>query len=254
MEFLDDDDRSELNALRDKLHELRGGFHDAKRGGDRAAAHAIALEAGPLQARARELEGLRAFGKVCPIVWIHGATEAEIESRIADATLKKFAGEPDAIKRSALLLGPSKIGKSTTAALALRRALTAHGQKLDVRWYYARALAQAARQYPLGEGVCPEVERASKADLLILDDLGLERDAAELVDVVHSRYETGLVTWTTSGLTMGELRERYGEALVRRLIEGREQPGRVVSMFGKAAQRGHGEGTSPESATRATQS
>lgn len=55
MEFLDDDDRSELNALRDKLHELRGGFHDAKRGGDRAAAHAIALSAVAAKARARNL-------------------------------------------------------------------------------------------------------------------------------------------------------------------------------------------------------
>jgi DNA replication protein DnaC len=102
-------------------------------------------------------------------------------------------------------------------------------------WFYARALAQAARQWPLGEGAAPEVDRASKAGLLVLDDLGLERDAAELVDVLHSRYEHGYVTWTTSGLTMGELKERYGEALVRRLIEGREQSGRVVSTFGRAA-------------------
>jgi DNA replication protein DnaC len=246
MTYDDDDDDgprpdAELTELTKRLDELLVRFNAAKGAGDKATANSIAAEAKPLRerykARGDELEAARVFARTCPIQWTLKASDAEIEARISDPVLKKFAAEPDAAERSALLLGPSKIGKSTTAALALRRALLLPrtGRNLSPKWFYARALAQVARQWPLGEGTCPEVNRASNAGLLIIDDLGLERDAAELVDVVHSRYECGLVTWTTSGLSMSELKDRYGEALVRRLIEGREQPGRVVTVFKKAA-------------------
>lgn len=239
MNFFDDEPRedAEMSALKKRLDELKDRFTSAKLAGDAATAAAIAAEARPLRerlkARGQELIAVREFADRCPILWMHRASEADIEGKILDPVLKKFAAEPDASERSTLLLGPSKIGKSTAAALALRRALFSTGGMLRATWFYARALAQASRQWPLGEGACPDVERASKAGLLILDDLGLERDAAELVDVIHSRYEHGYVTWTTSGLSVAEIKDRYGESFYRRLVEGRQQVGRVVTVFKK---------------------
>jgi DNA replication protein DnaC len=222
-----------LSELRDQINMLRWKFGQAKESGDEPKAKEILAQVRPLQAKVREIEQQRRFAGMCPIKWTHTATDEAIEEKI-DPVLKRFAGEPDLITRTALLLGPSGVGKSTTMALALKRACR-QPRLFSAVWFYARALAQAQRQYPLGRGDCPEVERATECGLLILDDLGLERDPAELVDVVHARYEQGRPTWTSSGLSMPELRERYGEAFVRRLVEGREQPGRVVSVFPKTA-------------------
>ena len=224
----------ERSELWQKLNDLRWRFNEAKKAGNQTEVDAVLAQSRPLQARLREMEAAERFRATCPITWTHTATDEAIEAKISNPVLRRFAGESDTASRSALLLGPSQIGKSTTLALALRRALRVSDlRKGQVHWFYARALAQAARQYPLGEGVCPEVDRAMKADLLVLDDLGLERDPAELIDVIHTRYERERVTWTTSGMSMAELRERYGEALVRRLVEGRAEPGRVVSCFSK---------------------
>ena len=228
-------EETEEFKLRDQIQALRMRFDEAKSSADRAAMDQIIAAVRPLQRRLRELQAHGLYAKICPITWTHRADEKAIEDAIANPVLRRFAGEPDAETRSALLLGPSKVGKSTTLGLALRRALWRGRLPFgSVVWAYARALSQASRQYPLGEGVCPEIERATKAKLLILDDLGLERDPAELVDVVHARYEAERVTWTTAGLTLQELRDRYGEAFVRRLSEGRAEPGRVVAVFPKA--------------------
>lgn len=221
------------DRLRGEVDELIVQFESAKRVRDSAAARAVAAKAKPCQARMREISALLRFARVCPVEWTYTATEAEIEAKLAHPALVKVAAEPDATTRSALLLGPSKIGKSTACALALRRHVAAGGQVAAV-WDYARALANVARLHPLGAGEAPELERARRAELLILDDLGLEKDPGEIVDVLHARYEAGLVTWTTSGLSLDELRQRYGEALVRRLVEGRNRPGRMVVCFANA--------------------
>lgn len=107
-------------------------------------------------------------------------------------------------------------------------------RKKQSRIALKRALATCAKWHPLGEGEPPDLVDARKALVLVLDDLGLERDPCEIIDVIHARYETGLVTWTTTGLGLDELRSKYGEAVTRRLVEGQTSPGRLVSCFEKA--------------------
>jgi DNA replication protein DnaC len=87
----------------------------------------------------------------------------------------------------------------------------------------------------LGKGECPTLEKAREARILVIDDLGLERDHGPILDVLHERNQQNRVTWVTSGLTIEQIRERYGEAVYRRLVEMNGTAGRVVSCFGKAA-------------------
>lgn len=69
------------------------------------------------------------------------------------------------------------------------------------------------------------VERAKRADILILDELGFSGgDKATgkppvVLDVVCARYDRGKPTSATTGLTPDGLAERYGTGVYRRLTE-----------------------------------
>jgi DNA replication protein DnaC len=69
-------------------------------------------------------------------------------------------------------------------------------------------------------------QRAVRADLLVLDDLGQERPtefARETVfEVIAARYDAEAPMIVTSNLGDAQLRDAYGEALVSRLYESTE--------------------------------
>lgn len=225
-------------ALQRKFADTEYRWRLAKQAGNEALTKELADELRPLWLQLREVMTRLLFSKTCPMVWTHDATEETIKARIVHPKLVQFASSEAPSERSALLMGPTGTGKSTAAAYALLLELRRRYRRgADVRpaWMYARALAQAAKYHPLGEGAPPEVMKASAGGLLILDDLGLERDPGEIIDVLHERYESGLPTWTTTGLNHEQLTERYGEALVRRLTEGRERPGVLVNAFPRSS-------------------
>jgi DNA replication protein DnaC len=87
-------------------------------------------------------------------------------------------------------------------------------------------LAGARRRARLGEEA-ETVERALRCDVLFLDELGFEPAAEEPFLVIDSRYRAGHPTVVTTGLRPAAFRERYGDALWRRLAEG----GAVVEDF-----------------------
>lgn len=131
----------------------------------------------------------------------------------------------------ALFLGPTGCGK-TSAAQWLRAGISGE-------WFNARELAGCERHHKLGEGSPPQLERACKAPVLYLDDLGTEdsRDIGVLQHVLERRYASSLATVTTTGLTKALLTERYGAATARRLVEqhvlrrdGTEWPVLVVDL------------------------
>lgn len=186
----------------------------------RAVAAGDAATAAVLRARGRglvtRLRGLEAWHRGCPHEWARATPEADALREVHPDLLAWLGGQ---LAGWALLSGPTGAGKSTAAALAMRRILVG-GWPGGVAWYQARELARAAREWPLGEGESPDITRASRVGLLVLDDLGLERSPADLIDVIHDRYESMRPTWVTTGLSLGGLETRYGDAVVRRLTEG----------------------------------
>jgi len=144
-----------------------------------------------------------------------------------------------------VLLGSTGAGKTTCAvAIARHRLDTAKTAEqvriaagirfmstLDlhrVRTEHARSGFGAARV----DSDPPMVARAKTTALLILDEVGFEpagrrEDIAVVFDVAQARYNAGLPTIVTSGLSEDELARRYGEATKRRLFE----RSTVVSSF-----------------------
>ncbi len=150
-----------------------------------------------------------------------GATE----HRVRCASARHAAhGAIDA--RNVLLVGGAGKGKSTLAAAMLatrvRQTLQGRRSREAVLWTGAIDLALARSQHRLGEGEAELVERAMRADVLVVDDLGAEptRDADVVIAILHRRHDAELTTWVTSGLTAAQLRARYGGGVERRLVEG----------------------------------
>lgn len=74
---------------------------------------------------------------------------------------------------------------------------------------------------PLGAGEPEELTRAVEVPLLVIDELGFEPLDEGLFDVLDERYQRALPVIVTSGLRVTELRDRYGAAALRRLVEPR---------------------------------
>src|SRR5690606_10514355 len=88
-------------------------------------------------------------------------------------------------------------------------------------WTTASEVVREMQGHRLGAGECRFVARAADASILVLDELGPEsaRYGGELFDIITRRYAKGLPTAVTSGLTVAEISERYGDAFIRRLAE-----------------------------------
>jgi DNA replication protein DnaC len=134
-----------------------------------------------------------------------------------------------------LLIGPTGCGK-TSALVArmhdLRR--RAHGAAIDrgeselvpVMWVTEHDLAVALRAHPLGRGECPLVRDAKSAAALVVDEVGPVGRSGPLFEVLNARYQRGLRTVVTSGLTLEQVTSTYGDAMVRRVLNG----GRFVDL------------------------
>lgn len=133
-----------------------------------------------------------------------------------------------------LLLGPTDVGKTTTAAAIVRELLDGPPETmkrcLGIRWTTAAGLVSAHLEHPLGHGKAPEVSKAMTCRLLVLNDLGNgDRGHQVLFEILDYRKEHRLPVITTSGLTKKQLLEPpYGDCWVRRLIQRDGKNGIVV--------------------------
>jgi adenylate kinase family enzyme len=165
-----------------------------------------------------------------------------------DDWIESFVNDGDAIAsmRSLLFLGPTGVGKTTACGYLINRlvneTLTRNDDRtvvphIDFDWVRATDLAGARRHHALGKGEAPLVERCADAGLLILDDLGWETTGdTAIAEVLNRRYECGeCFTLVTSGYPRDALLERYGEAVLRRLLEVGGKRGRVVDLFPREA-------------------
>jgi hypothetical protein len=129
-----------------------------------------------------------------------------------------------------LLLGGTGVGKTTLGTAIFRfladRVLAPGATEADedfvrgMYWVNAKTLARARRESPLGTSPA-QVERARRATVLMLDDLGQEApcDKDDLVDVLTERQQDLRPTIVTYGYEHDSLTARYGAHLERRLTE-----------------------------------
>jgi DNA replication protein DnaC len=149
------------------------------------------------------------------------ATLAAPELRMRLARPQAIAEAEAALPSRALLLhGPSGCGK-TSLACALLRAWEARNPRRRAIFAPAWRLGMARVHHGLGLGEAPEVDRAMSARLLVLDDLGSERNTATnaVPDVVFARALAGLPTWVTTWMTHSAISQRYGDGIARRICE-----------------------------------
>jgi DNA replication protein DnaC len=168
----------------------------------------------------------------------------EFSERVQDPRLRRAAEQYRVEKNGNLvLLGPAGCGKTMVVASIIKRlcaeavaAFVSDSSKLEyaarVVWTTAADLHNSRRQHRLGEGEAPDFLRAETAPLLVLDELGQEMaDDRWLLEFLNARYNRGLPTITTSGLTLPELEKRYGVGAVRRLVE---PTGQFLDLFNAA--------------------
>jgi DNA replication protein DnaC len=156
----------------------------------------------------------------------------ELRERLArDRAIAEAQGALSA--QGLLFVGPSGSGK-TSLACALLRAWEQADPRRRGAFVPAWRLGVVRAQHGLGNGEPPEVERALSTRLLVLDDLGSERNTATnaVPDVLFERAYAGRPTWVTTWMTPEQVSQRYGDGIARRLYEA----GRVVVIgCGKGA-------------------
>jgi hypothetical protein len=121
---------------------------------------------------------------------------------------------------SLLVVGPSGSGKTSLVCALLRAWDAAHPRRLGV-FMPAWKLGIARAHHGLGQGEAPDVERAMTTRLLVVDDLGSERNIATnaVPDVIFARALAALPTWVTTWMTPADIAQRYGDGIARRLYE-----------------------------------
>jgi DNA replication protein DnaC len=117
------------------------------------------------------------------------------------------------------LMGASRAGKTSLAVAMLRR-WASHASRAGV-FVHAYRLGVARILHPAGHGEPELVELAMRAPLVLIDDLGGERDHAvsALPDALVERHAENRPTWVTTGLTREQLVKRYGQGIVARVFE-----------------------------------
>lgn len=121
---------------------------------------------------------------------------------------------------SVLLLGNAGSGKTSLAAAILRA--TATRERCTGRFVKSFDLAKARQEHPLGDGESPAIERAMKAKVLVVDELGAEhgRNTA-MQELIQERHDHDRPTIFTSGFSLPELEQRYGVGIMRRVLCGK---------------------------------
>lgn len=131
---------------------------------------------------------------------------------------------------SVVILGRSGIGKSTALYAQLHRTFRGIrnyaeqggeiGRLPSLMWVSEADLVAESRRFD-----DEMISRACEVEILILDELGTANGhtaAAGASPVIHrvltARYDAGLRTSVTSGMTKDELLARFGSGLVRRMF------------------------------------
>jgi hypothetical protein len=134
------------------------------------------------------------------------------------------------------LTGASRAGK-TSLAVAMVRRWVSHARR-PAAFVHAYRLAVARIMHPAGHGEPELVELAMRAPLVLIDDLGGERDHAlsAIADVIVERHAECRPTWVTTGMVREQLVQRYGHGVAARVFE----RATMIRVGGESARRRDG--------------
>lgn len=161
--------------------------------------------------------------------WCASATQELLESRVKGPPALVTRGLAVPPSTNLLFTGPTGAGKTSLAVAMLCAWVRAEpSTRRGALFVEASWLSRARARHKLGQGEAELVEQCLAAPLLLLDDLGQEREDRDgcITDVVYGRSSLDLPTWVTCGLAGGDLAtfadhlsRRYDGGFVRRILE-----------------------------------
>lgn len=115
-------------------------------------------------------------------------------------------------KNRVVIVGASGMGK-TTLSVAMLRERAHRGLSIERCLFLPTWKLAVTRS----EYVTPAME----CDLLVLDDLGSDREfpSSPVTSVIFQRHDDMKATWITTWMTPAQVAERYGDGIARRLFE-----------------------------------
>lgn len=132
-------------------------------------------------------------------------------------TVEEWATGPDFLT----FLGPVGCGKTWAAAAAAKEWLVLHEGRGSVRWVESPTLIREMRDF---ETAGDTFERYGRAGLLVLDDLGAERDteyaSEQVLALISRRYDWERPTVVTTNVPAEELM-KYHPRLASRILSGK---------------------------------
>jgi IstB-like ATP binding protein len=165
------------------------------------------------------LKAVRAFEQTIPPRYAWASLDApELAQRVVPETAIAW-GQRHLHEPWLTFQGGSGVGKTSLAVALLHERVRSTGIGAIV--ILAFRLANARIQHRAGDGEPLIVERAMRAPVLLLDDVGQElaTPANPVADIIQERDAEELPTWITTGLTREEIGQRYGGGVARRLFD-----------------------------------
>jgi len=181
----------------------------------------------------RRKEALAALERTIPPAYRWASFAApELPARVPPSSIG--VGQSSWREPRLCVMGICRAGKTSLAVAMLRQWVV--WSERAAAFLHAYRLGVARIQHPAGHGEPDIVELAMRAPLILLDDLGSERDHAlsAVPDVIFERHAENRPTWVTTGLTRDQLVKRYGPGVVARIFE----RAKVIRLSASASSEG----------------